>query len=210
MTEPDQEILKLYRSEISGETIGLRRARIAVIAPEDRPVRSQFRGNVVPATDDDLKAIEAINDFFWGNMEQDVFGRAYRILDCENLVAKPSEDESDLLEEGNKGIAGQLSLKAEDEGFLHIVVIHVWPDWQGKGVGRCFLDASIARARELGMSCIKLGTTNDNIPAIYFYQRAGFVIEEVVPGEVADHHGIAPKGFAGIRIRDEIRLRLDL
>ncbi len=213
MSEEKKSSPKLFRSGFSGEGLTLRRARLAIVAPEELPRRPHFRGMVSradPGNPDDRTAIEAINRFFWGEMEQDVFGRTYKILDCENFLARPTHDKSPDADESEHGIAGHVALTPEDEGFLHIVVFHVWPSWQGRGVGRSLVDASITEARKMGFSCIKLGTTNDNLPALYFYQRAGFVIEKVIPGEVASHHGIEPPGFAGIRVRDEIQLRLNL
>jgi hypothetical protein len=38
----------------------------------------------------------------------------------------------------------------------------------------------------------------------------GFVIEEVVPGHILDHHAGVETGFAGIPMRDEVRLQLTL
>ncbi len=203
----------LYRSCLTGEPLTLRGARIATVAADDIPRRPQFRGTVIKANidnPDDKKAIEAINQFYWGSMEQDIFGRTYDIFDCDNYLARPESDETGSDDPSCHRIAGHLAITIEEEGFLHIVVFHVWPQWHGRAVGRRLLDKAVEFARDSGLSTIKLGTTNDNIPALYFYQRAGFVIEKVVPGEVADSHGGAPPGFAGIPVRDEIQMRLDL
>jgi ribosomal protein S18 acetylase RimI-like enzyme len=185
---------------------------MAVVGPDDVSRRPPFRGKVLKAdlaNPVDREAVEAINNFFWGSLDQDVFGRTYRVLECVNFLARPLPDEQGAPDPGTHGIAGNVAVTLED-GFLHIVVFHVWPSWQGRKVGRKMLDAAIIEARSRGLSCIKLGTTNDNLPALYFYQRAGFVVEEMIPGEVASTHGGAPVGFAGIPVRDEIRLRLDL
>ncbi len=50
--------------------------------------------------------------------------------------------------------------------------------------------------------------TNDNIPALYFYQRRGYRLARVLPGGVAAHLRETEQaaGFAGIPIRDEIQL----
>jgi len=60
-----------------------------------------------------------------------------------------------------------------------------------------------------------LSTTNDNLPALYFYQRQGFRISEVLPGEIRralrEILGVEePDGFGGIPVRDEVRLEKDL
>jgi len=205
--------LPLYRSSLSGEPLTLRDSRLAVVGPEDIPRRPSFRGEIVKADLEnkaDKEAVKAINEFYWDATEQDIFGRTYDIFDCENYLAVPRPDEPAAHDPNCHGIAGNVALKVEDEGFLHIVVFHIWPVWHGRGVGRALLNKSIAEARLRGLDTIKLGTTNDNLPALYFYQRAGFVIDEVVLGEVEHEYGFEMCGFAGIPVRDEIRLRLDL
>ena len=204
--------LKLYRSSVTGQLLSLREARLAVLAEDDSPQRPAFRGSIRIADladAHDHQAVTAINEFYWGCLDQDVFGRNYNVLDCENLLALPLPDELAAADPSCHGIAGNVAI-TEEEGFLHIVVFNVWPAWHGRGVGGRLLEETIRQARLRGFPCIKLGTTNDNLPALYFYQRAGFVIEQVVPEVVALEHGLAPGGFAGIPVRDEFRLRLDL
>lgn len=202
----------LYRSVISGEPLTLRGVRMAIVSPDDIPTRPAFRGSIRRADLEDpadLQAIEAINTFFWGSLDQDVLGRTYQVLECINFLATPLPDEPGATDASNHGIAGNMGVTLEGS-FLHIVVFQVWPSWQGRGVARKLLDTAISQARTHHLPSIKLGTTNDNLPALYFYQRAGFTVEKVVPGEVASTHGVPPVGFAGIPVRDEIRLRLDL
>ena len=78
---------------------------------------------------------------------------------------------------------------------------------QGAGVGTALVREAIRRTEEAGLPFVKVATTNDDIPSLYFYQRLGFVIYDVDCGTVVDHHGEVLSGFAGIPIRDEIRLR---
>ena len=213
MSDDRASRLPLYRSSLSGETLTLRDSRFVVVGPEDIPRRPAFRGDVVIAGLDNSRekeVIRAINEFYWDSTEQDIFGRTYDVFECENYLAVPRPDEPEADNPDCNGIAGNVALKVEDEGFLHIVVFHIWPAWHGRGVGRALLNKSIAEARLNGLDTIKLGTTNDNLPALYFYQRAGFVIDEVVVGEVEHVHGFEMCGFAGIPVRDEIRMRLDL
>ena len=52
--------------------------------------------------------------------------------------------------------------------------------------------------------------TNDNLPALYFYQRRGYYVTEWIPNGVAQHAKDASlPGFGGIPIRDEVRLEKD-
>ena len=49
-------------------------------------------------------------------------------------------------------------------------------------------------------------TTNDNLPALYFYQRRGYRLTGLVTNSMMVHTHQTPVGFAGIPVRDEIRL----
>ena len=52
-----------------------------------------------------------------------------------------------------------------------------------------------------------VATTNDNLPTLYFYQRRGYYVTEWIPNGVAKYSkSTSLKGFAGIPIRDEVRL----
>ncbi len=51
-----------------------------------------------------------------------------------------------------------------------------------------------------------MSTTNDNLPALYFYQRRRYRLTDLVPNSVIDHTAHEQAGFAGIPVRDEIRL----
>ena len=54
-------------------------------------------------------------------------------------------------------------------------------------------------------------TSNDNLPSLYFYQRHGFRIFEVAPDAFAMHlKDPATVGFAGLPVRDEIRMEKTL
>jgi GNAT superfamily N-acetyltransferase len=73
------------------------------------------------------------------------------------------------------------------------------------GVGTALLAAvrSIAAGRRFWLI-----TTNDNIDAIRFYQRRGFVLTEVYPNAIARSRKLKPQiprvGNYGIPIRDEL------
>jgi hypothetical protein len=52
--------------------------------------------------------------------------------------------------------------------------------------------------------------TNDNVPALYFYQRRGYRLVAILRDSVAAHARDELVGFAAIPIRDEIQLSKDL
>lgn len=54
------------------------------------------------------------------------------------------------------------------------------------GVGTALLEATIGHARTEGCSRVWLVTTNDNIPAIRFYQRHGFTLVAAYINEIQE------------------------
>ncbi len=78
------------------------------------------------------------------------------------------------------------------------------------GIGSCLLDAVRNKARELGCKRLWLITTNDNTPALRFYQRRGFDLVALYRGAVTEARKTKPEipnvGFDGIPIRHEFEL----
>ena len=106
-------------------------------------------------------------------------------------------------------LAGAVAYRAR-EGAVEILALATEPMWQRSGVGGHLLDRVEAIGRALGLARARVATTNDNLPALYFYQRRGYVLREALLGEMASRVG-AGTGFSGIPVRDELRLekRLD-
>jgi ribosomal protein S18 acetylase RimI-like enzyme len=84
----------------------------------------------------------------------------------------------------------------------------------GAGVGRRLLDAVAEAARAAGARRLLVMTTNDNLVALRFYQRAGLRLAALRPGAVDEARSLKPSiattGRDGIPIRDEIDLVLAL
>lgn len=184
-----------YRCGVCGEDLPLNDARMIVTCPTHRPEGSEIAFTVRPGTPADREQIELICDRAWGETEVDAFGSTFDVLTNESIIAEASGQ-----------FAGLISLSL-DGGELAIVLLSVYPQFQGSGVGSSLIEAAVNRAREKGLSSVKVATTNDDLPALYVYQRQGFSIFDVACGSVVDHHGAAIAGFANIAVRDEIRLR---
>lgn len=184
-----------YRCAVCDKDLPLTEARLTVTCQEHRPGRGRGTYNVRPAMPADRHDIEEICDRAWGETDIDAFGRTFDVLAGQNLVA-----------EADGEFAGLVSL-ALDRGELAVVLLSVYPGYQGSGVGSALMDAAAASARAKGVTSLKTATTNDDIPALHFYQRHGFAIYEIETGILIDHHDEAIPGFAGIPVRDEIRLR---
>jgi len=89
---------------------------------------------------------------------------------------------------------------------LHIVALATDPTWQRSGVGGYLMAEAELLARRLNLHRLVVATTNDNLPALYFYQRRGYHMTALVPESVVVHTHQELAGFAGIPVRDEIRL----
>ena len=123
--------------------------------------------------------------------------------DVMDLEAAPA-----LVAEMNGELAGALAYRLLDP-VLHIVALATDPMWQRSGVGGYLLAEAELLARRLRLTRMIVSTTNDNLPALYFYQRRGYRLSEAVPNGVAQH--VPPhNGFGGIPVRDEIRLEKQL
>ncbi len=86
---------------------------------------------------------------------------------------------------------------------------------EGIGIGGALIEAARQAAIAAGCGRLWLITTNDNLPALGFYQKRGFRIAAIHPGSIDEYRRrlkpeISPIGLGGIPIRDEIELEIDL
>jgi len=76
-----------------------------------------------------------------------------------------------------------------------------------QGIGRVLVDTIVRVAKEMGLSRIWLITTNDNAPAIQFYQRYGFGIKAIHINAMEKSRELKPQiplvGLDGIPIVHE-------
>lgn len=183
-----------YRCPTCGKDLPLGEARMTVTCA-DHMERQPVSFTVRRATAEDRSQVEMICDRALGETVVDAFGRSFEILEGVNLIAMADSE-----------LIGLLSL-AVHQGEAAIVLLSVYPEHQGTGVGSALLTAAETFASERGLPFLKTAVTNDDIPLFNFYQRHGFVIYDVAIGEVADRFGGAAPGFSQIPVRDEIRLR---
>jgi ribosomal protein S18 acetylase RimI-like enzyme len=123
------------------------------------------------------------------------FGESMSIEHCPMLVAEMRGE-----------LAGALAYRLVPDA-LHIVALGTDPMWQRSGVATHLEQEATIIAQRHGLTRLVFATTNDNLPALYFYQRRGWTLTEVVAGGMLGHlQGQPAAGFAGIQVRDEIRL----
>ena len=82
----------------------------------------------------------------------------------------------------------------------------------GVGLGSTLIDAARERAMAFGCRRMWLVTTNDNEPAIRFYQQRGMRIAAIHYGAIAESRKLKPEisfiGVGGRPIEDEVELEL--
>ncbi len=85
---------------------------------------------------------------------------------------------------------------------------------EGQGIGTALVGSIIEKAKKISVSRLWLMTTNDNINAIRFYQKRGFVLRGININAIQKSRDlgqiIPEKGYFDIPIRDEIELEYPL
>jgi ribosomal protein S18 acetylase RimI-like enzyme len=186
-----------YRDRQTGQFVCPQHARLEVVAAgRGAPAPALSIRRATPA---DAPAIEDLSLYFWDETTVDCFDRHYDVQASPAFLACDGGD-----------VVGLASYAVEaDWNALVLVVLNVLPGYQGRGAGRALLNAVRDEAVQHGLGRILVVTSNDDLPALALYQRAGFQIVEVLPGRIAQHHGGEFPGLAGIMVRDEIRLALE-
>ena len=194
MTENYDLPFPQYRCPTCERDLPLNEARMTVTCAEHQP-DDDLAFVVREARDEDKRDIEQICDRALGETEIDVYGVTFDVVAGVNLIAKAGEN-----------LAGLMSLVMK-RGELVIVLLSVYPEYQGQGVGAALVRSAAQMAKDRGVPSLRCAVSNDDIALLYFYQRHGFVIEDIAVGLLADAAGSAVAGFSGIPLRDEIRLR---
>lgn len=85
---------------------------------------------------------------------------------------------------------------------------------QGKGIGTALLEKVKQTAKEQNCKRVWLITTNDNMKALRFYQKRGFVLSALYPNALEQSRRLKPEipqiGIDNIPLRDEIELEIKL
>jgi GNAT superfamily N-acetyltransferase len=126
-----------------------------------------------------------------------------------NIVAfgeiLPIEEAPALVAVMKGELAGALAYRPRDDA-LQILALATDAMWQRSGVGGYLVAEVELLARRLKLPKILVATSNDNLPSLYFYQRRGYRITEVVRDARVVPGLAAGRGFAGIPAMDEMRL----
>ncbi len=106
-------------------------------------------------------------------------------------------------------------ISTEDAAKAELLAIRAVTPW--RGIGSALLAAAEAQAVEVGGVRLLVATTNDNVDALRFYQRRGFVLTALRLGAFAEVRRLKglPEtgeflGAYGVPIRDELLLSKDM
>jgi len=145
---------------------------------------------------EELAAARAKLEAEWGAPIM-VRGTAIGFAECEILVAGEME--------------GLAAYSRRDQPIAQLVALNAFRQW--RGVGTALLAACAARLTP-EFHTLRLTTTNDNVDALRFYQKRGFVLSALRIGAVDEARLRKPSipllGQYGIPIRDELDLSLSL
>jgi len=183
-----------YRDRHTGRYLCLEHARLDVVAASGQSSAPSLTVRLATAADHDR--VKELALYFWDETEVECFGREYDVLACPAFLACDGSD-----------IVGLASYTVEpDWDAVVLVMLNALPACQGRGGGSALIEAVVKEAARLGRARVLVATSNDDLVALALYQQHGFHLTELIPGAIAQHHGGDLVGFAGIPVRDEIRL----
>jgi len=150
-----------------------------------------------PITESDSDWVTSIIKEQWGSVNIVTKGKLYQANKLPGFVAILDNKKVGLITYHMGGDCEIITL----DSFL-----------QGKGIGTLLIKKvkEIAKAN----NCAKLWliTTNDNMEALRFYQKRGFVLSAIYPNALEKSRKLKPEipeiGIDGIPLRDEIELEM--
>ncbi len=155
---------------------------------------------VLPLTETDRPWANALLTERWGSTRMVTRGAVHDLTQLPGLVAWYGDDRAGLLLYRPAG--------AEWE------IVSLDSTLVGHGVGTALLAAIRQLAQTNGCRRLWLITTNDNLPALRFYQKRGFHLVAVYPDAVTEARRLKPEipvlGLEDIPLRDELELEIVL
>lgn len=145
--------------------------------------------------DEERAKIREFVQRFWGEQEQLTFDKRFVVAELPAYAAKVIDQ-----------MIGFISFADLDEAAI-IVALGIQPKYQGFGIGKSLIKKVETEAKRLQKKKLLVSTSNDDLPALAFYQSLGFQIYEVKPNVIAEKHGGILKGIGGLPIRDEMRMQ---
>jgi ribosomal protein S18 acetylase RimI-like enzyme len=153
-----------------------------------------------PITPHDRAWIRSIVSEHWGAVEVVSRGRIYSADQLPGFIARQAGS-----------AVGLITYRIEADQCEIITInslVH------GRGIGSALIDAVHQEAMASGCTRLWLITTNDNLPALRFYQKRGFKLAAIHREAINVSRKLKPQipliGIDGIPIRDELELEMPL
>jgi len=151
-----------------------------------------------PTTNKETNTIRKLVQHFWGEQEQLTFNKTYTVAQLPAYIAKTQNN-----------IIAFISY-VQTQNATTIVALAVLPEHQNTGIAKALIKKLETQAKRHHKKKLLVSTSNDDLPALAFYQSLCFQITQVKPNAIAEKHGKTVKGINGIPVRDEIRLQKTL
>lgn len=155
---------------------------------------------IQPITVEDREWVRQFMIEHWGGDMLASRGKLYRTDELAGFIAMYDSKR-----------AGLITYNIEDESCEIITLDSIKPDL---GIGTALIEVVKAAAQRLNCKRLWLITTNDNLHALGFYQKRGFVLVAIHRNAVEAARRVKPQipltGHEGIPIRDEIELEMIL
>lgn len=185
----------VYRCSVCGRLLCAEHSKLRTVCPSHLK-KAELAYTVCKITSEKERSIiRKLVKKFWGEEEQLTFDRKFAVAELPGYVA-----------EVENSIIGFVSI-AETGDAVIVVALGVLPQYQCSGVGSRLIEKVEGEAQRLRKRKVLVSTSNDDLPALAFYQSLGFQIYEVKPDVVAQKHGAVLPGIGGLPVRDELRLQ---
>jgi ribosomal protein S18 acetylase RimI-like enzyme len=185
----------VYRCCLCGKLVCAEHARLGTICPSCTTKTSVKYVVHKAASNKERETVKKLVKRFWGEQEQLTFNRKFLVAELPAYLAKVQQN-----------IVGFVSFADLDDATI-FVALGILPKYQNAGIGRSLIEKVETEAKKLGKKRLLVSTSNDDLPALAFYQNLGFQIFEVKPNAIAEKHGEVLSGIGGLPIRDELRLQ---
>ncbi len=153
-----------------------------------------------PVTPEDRAWVAGFAAEHWGSDQMIVHGDIFTISHLPGFAAEVKDEIVGLVTYAIS--AGECEITSLDSLLPRL------------GIGTALIDAVIKAARQQSCRRLFLSTTNDNLDALLFYQKRGFVLAGLRRGAVIESRKKKPEiplyGNHGLPIRDEIELEISL
>jgi ribosomal protein S18 acetylase RimI-like enzyme len=185
----------VYRCDVCGGLLCAKHARLTTVcASHLRKPELGFTVHKI-VSERERCVVRKLVRKFWGEEEQLIFDKKFTVAELPGYVAKVQNR-----------VVGFISFSPTSDAFI-AVALGVLPEYQCCGIGSVLVKKVEEEARRLGKSRVLVSTSNDDLPALGFYQSRGFHVYGVNPNVIAEKHGKVLRGIGGLPVRDELRLQ---